>query len=115
MPSARRQCHRPCRNQTDVGHPREELLARLLEQLIDQSRDGQIPDLEAVAAKHSDLVGELQELWATAMIAEDFGSFSDDEGLGPTITMPVGFAAERHHTKKSPGFPERIGDYVLIE
>ncbi len=29
--------------------------------------------------------------------------------------MPAGSAAERHHTEKSPGFPERIGDYVLIE
>ncbi len=55
---------------------RDERLAELLEQLANDSRDGRLPDLEAVVHENSDLELELRELWATMILAEDFASFS---------------------------------------
>ncbi|MGZ0170458.1 MAG: serine/threonine-protein kinase, partial [Planctomycetales bacterium] len=55
---------------------RDERLAELLEQLANDSRNGQQPDLETVVRENSDLELELRELWATMILAEDFASFS---------------------------------------
>jgi hypothetical protein len=51
---------------------REEVLARLLNELTEQHRCGQSPDWKRVAADYPDLVGELRELWGAAQVAEEF-------------------------------------------
>jgi serine/threonine-protein kinase len=89
---------------------REELLAGLLEQLIEQSRDGCMPDLEGVTHKHPELAGELRELWATAMIAEDFAEFSSDP-VAPTIILNGGVTRETVDLNH----PRQFGDYELLE
>ena len=85
---------------------RDERLAALLEELVEQSRDGRRPDLERVIAEHPDLAAELRELWATAMIAEDFGSLSGEfRGLDeePPARVPAF------------GVPGRVGDYEILD
>ena len=48
---------------------KDERLAQLLDGLVEGSRHGKQPELEAVIAANPDLAAELRELWATAMIA----------------------------------------------
>ena len=84
----------------------DELLAQLLENLIERSRHGNQPDLEAVIREYPQLAAELRELWATAMIAEDFASLSGD--LPGALTAPSPSAP-------APAFPSRVGDYELLE
>ena len=55
---------------------RDERLAKLIEVLANESRDGRQPDFEAVVRENADLELELRELWATMVLAEDFASFS---------------------------------------
>jgi len=89
---------------------RDAVLAALLERLIDDSRHGRSPDLEAMIAKHPDLVDELRSLWATAMVAEEFGSMADDAELAGEPT-----AARAAGQRNSVPLPERIGDYEVVE
>src|SRR3954470_24719283 len=49
----------------------ESLLADLLTRLTDELRRGGSPDVDAMAARHPELAGELRELWAAAWIAEE--------------------------------------------
>ncbi len=58
----------------DLADQRDEQLFNLLEQLVASSRDGRMPDFKAVTREHPELDAELRELWATAMLAADFGS-----------------------------------------
>ncbi|MBM81780.1 MAG: protein kinase [Planctomycetaceae bacterium] len=90
----------------------DELLISLLDDLIQQSEHGKQPDLEAVCREHPDLAGELRQLWATAMIAEDFASFtglsskSESATAKALIERPSADAAHR---------PQQIGDYNVID
>ena len=57
---------------------REALLIRFLDEFAAQSRAGKTPDFEAVRKSHPELVDELRQLWATAMVAEDLATLSAD-------------------------------------
>ena len=61
----------------------EERLANVLEELLADSEE---PDWAAVSEEHPEIAGELRELYATAMIAEGFGSFQG--GSAPTQICP---------------------------
>lgn len=50
------------------------ILAETLEELLAQSRQGLLPDLEGVIRRFPHLERDLRELWATMQIAEDFAS-----------------------------------------
>ncbi len=89
----------------------DELLASLLDDLIAQSEHGKSPDIEAVIVKHPKLAVELRELWATAMIAEDFASFSG-ELSGLMGEAPTSVASRR---SPSPALPSQIDDYELLD
>ncbi len=90
---------------------RDELLFALLERLVASSRDGRMPDFATVAREHPDLETELRELWATAMIAEDFGSFTRSSSglLEPDANDPVGSSRAASSTLR------RVGDFELLE
>lgn len=90
----------------------DEQLAVLLEELL---ADAGEPDWAAVAEEHPEIASELKELYATAMIAEGFGSFGD--GSTPTQICPPDFVAgERSRFSTSPQMEgERFGDYELLE
>ncbi len=93
----------------NMDDDRDELLFVLLERLLASSRDGRMPDFAAATREHPELQTELRELWATAMIAEDFGSFSRDDSSQTPILGDDG--AESTSTP----FPRRIGDFELLE
>ena len=92
----------------------ERKLAALIDELIEQSRDGKTSDLEAVIREHPALASELRELWATAMIAEDFASLS-----GELAALPSESADQRANQAQPPNWPGalpgKIGDYELLE
>jgi serine/threonine-protein kinase len=66
---------------------RDERLAALLAGLVEQSRGGKVPDLDAAARDHPDLAVELRELWAVAGMADHLalcdGAGSDDPTIVP--------------------------------
>ncbi len=88
---------------------RDELLFALLDQLIASSRDGRMPDFAAATREHPELQAELRELWATAMLAEDFGSFSRDDLSQTPVLVDDGVG------RTSASFPRRVGDFELLE
>jgi len=91
----------------------EDVLAGLLEQLLAEPHSRE-PDWDAIGHDHPEHIIELRELWATAMIAEDFGSFSDDVGgVPPTNTLARGDADRRSTARFT--LPQQMGDYELLE
>lgn len=70
-----------------MSDDRDELLFALLERLVALSRDGRMPDFAKVTHEHPELEVELRELWATAMIADDFGSFTQSYGGPPELEL----------------------------
>src|SRR6476660_1886310 len=65
-------------------------------------RHGRHPDLERLAADAPELLVELRELWATAAIADEFGSLS-----GASQIDAAGTAARRQ--------PAECADFEIVE
>src|SRR5262245_12377740 len=65
---------------------REERLAAVLAGLTADLRSGRAADLERAAHEHPDLAGELRELWAAAMIAEELAAHASGV-QGPDVTL----------------------------
>jgi serine/threonine-protein kinase len=86
---------------------RERYLAELIGDLTDRLRCGERPDLEAVVRDHPALAGELRELWAAVLIAEEMARSPADDGTtdwtSSLTEMPIGPA------------PPRVGDCELLE
>ncbi len=76
---------------------REALLIRLLDEFAAQSRAGTTPDFDSVGRSHPEIVDELRELWATAMVAEDLATLSHvlDGAAAKPEGPPVGQATRR--------------------
>jgi eukaryotic-like serine/threonine-protein kinase len=92
---------------------RDRQLAAVLERLFEESQQGKAVDIEAAAREHPALAAELRELWATAMIAEDFGSFSGDmadPANEPTIVLDSHSGGGLRQA-----FPQEFGDYELLQ
>ncbi len=95
-----------------MSDDRDELLFALLERLVASSRDGRMPDFADVTRENPELETELRELWATAMIAEDFGSFTRSSGGPPEPDMPD----DPNESRRAAGStPRRVGDFELLE
>ena len=93
-----------------VPQDRDERLAELLAELLEQARRGPAVDIEAVIRRHPDLALDLRELWGTAMLAEDFGS-----DLGGSITIVPGLRQPASAATASPAARTFGGDYELLE
>jgi hypothetical protein len=88
---------------------REALLIRYLDEFSAQSRTGKTPDFEAVRKNHPELVDELRQLWATAMVAEDLATLSavlDAPGELADVPLPLEPPASGR---------KRVGDYEILE
>jgi eukaryotic-like serine/threonine-protein kinase len=81
----------------------DELLASLLAQLEEGSRNGKPADLEAIIRQHPELADELRGLWATASVIDGIGLADELE----TLTF-----AEPSFPQRD--LPRRMGDYELI-
>src|SRR5262245_61892925 len=89
-----------------VLDPRDERLARVLEELDARRRQGQALDLTEVGRQHPDLIDELRQLMAVAEMAEVLGS-----AQGQATWPPPGPAAT---TAPSGALPRAFGDYELL-
>ena len=100
-----------------MSEDRDELLFALLERLIALSRDGRMPDFVTVTREHPELETELRELWATAMLAEDFGSSSlgSDELRSSGGSLESFADQEEAHTRAAYATGRRVGDFELHE
>jgi eukaryotic-like serine/threonine-protein kinase len=89
---------------TQAGPARDELLARLLDDLSRQARAGHA-DLDALASAHPEVAGELRELWAAAQFADAFArpSLTTARAPAPGAADPAGEV------------PRALGDYELLE
>ncbi len=88
-----------------IDQERDERLARLLADLGEQKRQGQVPDLEAACSRHTDLSSELRQLWAAAQFADVFARSSQS-------------TAPRNAPSSAPLaalLPRDFGDYHLLE
>jgi len=91
---------------TSMSSSHDELLASLLDQVLESSRGGSSEALDALVKQHPELAVELRELWATMQIADDFASFSELDSEGSSIGGP------RFEATSSP--PQDCGDYELL-
>jgi serine/threonine-protein kinase len=96
---------------------RDERLAALLAGLVEQSRQGMTPDVEAAARDNPDLAVELRELWAVAGMADDL-ALCDGAGAGaddPTI-VPWSPHADGEAAPAGPGAVSgEFGGFELLE
>jgi serine/threonine-protein kinase len=97
----------------------EELLARLLGELAEQTRRGQPADLKALVAAHPELtpplVTELRELWAAAQFAEEFARKGTDSGWRPARKKPEKTPSSSAITNHQSPAATSFGDYDLLE
>jgi serine/threonine-protein kinase len=82
---------------------RDDRLARLLTELTEAARKGQSADVEAAAARHPDVGGELRELWAAAQLAD---ALTRPGPVRPTAGEAPGVGAA--------GPPQKFGEYDLL-
>ena len=79
-------------------------LARLLDDITREQRQGRPPDLEALARAHPDLIDELRQLLNVARLAEQFAP-----AAGTPATVP-------HRAPGGvPPLPGPFGGYELLE
>ncbi|MBL8819346.1 MAG: serine/threonine protein kinase [Planctomyces sp.] len=100
------------RRQTD-NDLKDERLAVILEQLMEQSKDGPRLDvLEAAIRENPELERDLRELFATAMIASDAAFFEQSDAL-IRITRNPGHSTVPSDSVFGSAIGTRIGDYEL--
>ncbi len=101
----------------ETNSEREAVLWNLFESLLQTYGDRQ-PNWSLVAADHGEYVEELRELYATAMVAEEFGQLAHDDFQAtmsgtPTVSTP---AIGRKGSQVLPDISLGcIGDYELLE
>jgi hypothetical protein len=105
----------------------ESTLARLLDALTAELRQGIEPDVETVVGRHPALAADLRSLWATIWVAETLAATkaadrepsTETHATADTIDWPPpteGSAAEsRAHFATAKVVPVRFGDYELYE
>ncbi|MGC4004040.1 MAG: hypothetical protein QM811_13320 [Pirellulales bacterium] len=92
---------------------RDELLARLLDELTVRYRNSGEIGLEDAIRAHPELTRDLRELWAAVMIADAVASSTREFRLTPDRLIPHDAA---HATRNEIDFalPRRSGDYELL-
>ena len=86
--------------------PNDELLAELLERMLDCLRAGDENGAEDVVQLHPELETELRELWATAGFADEFANVTaDSENVDEKLATPV----------SSENIPTALNDYELLD
>ncbi|MFO0948609.1 MAG: serine/threonine-protein kinase [Planctomycetota bacterium] len=94
---------------------RDQLLAQLLEKLLDNYRSGQSIDFAIVAKDHPELAGELRSLWATAIVADDLGTLTLEISDLENPIAKEESESERDGTTNPDTMPRFMADYELLE
>jgi serine/threonine-protein kinase len=85
---------------------RDERLAALLNQLEEQRRRGETPNVDELAQRHPDLANELRQLWRLAQLTQVCATpNADNDG-----TLPP----QPTNESSSGGLPRSFGDYELL-
>lgn len=88
----------------------DEILASILESLMEQLREGRSPDLDAHIRAHPALEKELREMWAMVVVAENFAptsSLMPGTQFTPSPSTGLPFVSNV--------LPRTMGDYELLE
>jgi len=97
----------------------EERLAALLDELSEQPADSAQAHLERLVAAHSDLAGQLRELFAAMMVtdavAEQSTIIAADGTVPPRGPRLAGRMGEAGFMPGVTPLPARFGDYTLLE
>ncbi len=94
---------------------RDERLAALLADLVEQSRQGAVPDLDAAVRDNPDLAIELRELWAVAGMADEFAISGDGSQDGPSIVPWLPPLSGDGAATKAVAVDGDFGSYELLE
>jgi serine/threonine-protein kinase len=97
---------------TVSNEARDERLAAVLADLVEQRRRGQSPDLEAIAADHPDLGAELRQLYGAALLADELGH---TEAPGRMNLPPTSDDTGPANGVPSGPLPRDFGDFELRE
>ena len=84
---------------------RDEQLSALLDSIAQQARDGEQPNWQQIRIEHPELVDEVRDLWAAAMMADAVVWF---EQSPPTAT------AQPVVREDAPELPRPFGNYTLL-
>jgi serine/threonine protein kinase len=95
----------------DPSDQLDETLIAIIEGMLEEARAGRLPDWAQMEQQNPTLIREIRELWATAMIAEDFAEFSR---LGQSESGSASVPTSRI-VATTDGVASRIGDYELLE
>lgn len=93
----------------------DEVLAGILEKLLDQKRKGIEPDLETAVTHHPDLARDIRELWATANLAENLSSVRLEVPATPASTPTLTPQPDEGGKAPAEKLPRMFGDYELLE
>src|SRR6185437_220646 len=94
---------------------RDQRLARLLDDLSEQARQGRRPDLDAVAVQHPDLAGELRELWGAAMLADELARDTSAPSPARSASKGIQDPLLALRAGEETSAPKIFGDYELLE
>jgi len=94
---------------------RDELLARLLAQMIDRRLAGAHPDIDAVAAEHPNLDAELRQLWAAVEIADHVADSAGELARRNDDAAPGSASGDSGQSSAAFSLPHGFGDYELLE
>jgi serine/threonine-protein kinase len=88
-----------------IDTPRDERLAKALENLLQQQRDGRPIDFDSVARQHPDLADELKQLLAVGQFVAGIARSQTDAAatIAPSATLAPG------------PLPREFGSYQLVE
>lgn len=94
---------------------RDERLAEILAGLVEESRQGKVPDIEFAARNNPDLAVELRELWAVAGMADDLALAGDRDLTGATIVPWMPHDAANGDNAEGAAITGEFGGYELLE
>ncbi|MBI4603534.1 MAG: protein kinase [Planctomycetes bacterium] len=106
----------PQRPESPQGPPeRDALLARVLEDLARERREGRLADLEAAAREHPEISRELRELWGTAVVAHELARAPARGASAVPPPAPAAPAPLGPGSQDAPNLPRAFGDYEVLE
>jgi len=92
---------------------RDEQLAAIVNELIDNLQTGGEPDVDAAARRHPELAGELRSLWGAMLLAHRLGdatSRGDTPDAAPIRSVDI----NRNDSSHDDALPRSFGEYELL-